>query len=179
MRLRKSAFFTFCCSLIPGAGEMYMGFYKQGISLMSLFFGAFALGGWMGAEIVLAFLPVIWFFSFFHTHNLRGMTEDEFFKQEDRYFLMQDFSLADADEFFQKNKKVIAVALIFWGACMLTQICMDLLNPFFDGFLWDLAWRLNDNAAKIIVALGVVLGGFHILRKNKAVENEDAEGTEL
>ena len=35
---KKNKFFTFCFSLFPGAGEMYMGFMKAGVSLMLLFF---------------------------------------------------------------------------------------------------------------------------------------------
>ena len=30
---KKSKFFTFMFSFIPGAAEMYMGFMKQGVSL--------------------------------------------------------------------------------------------------------------------------------------------------
>ena len=36
---RKNSFFTFLFSFVPGAGEMYMGFMKQGLSLMTLFLG--------------------------------------------------------------------------------------------------------------------------------------------
>ena len=34
MTRKKNGFWTFVCSLVPGAGEMYMGFFKQGLSLM-------------------------------------------------------------------------------------------------------------------------------------------------
>ena len=30
MTRKKGKFLTFCCSLIPGAGEMYLGFLKTG-----------------------------------------------------------------------------------------------------------------------------------------------------
>ena len=39
---KKSKGWTFICSLLPGAGEMYMGFMKQGAVLMTLFFGCCA-----------------------------------------------------------------------------------------------------------------------------------------
>ena len=38
MSRKKSKGWTFICSLLPGAGEMYMGFMKQGVSIMGLFF---------------------------------------------------------------------------------------------------------------------------------------------
>ena len=33
---KKSGFIAFICSMVPGAGEMYLGFMKEGLSLMSL-----------------------------------------------------------------------------------------------------------------------------------------------
>ena len=39
MQKQKRGFWLFIFSLIPGAGEMYMGFKKQGISIMFLFWG--------------------------------------------------------------------------------------------------------------------------------------------
>ena len=35
MTKKKNGFLAFCFSLIPGAGEMYMGFMKQGASIMA------------------------------------------------------------------------------------------------------------------------------------------------
>lgn len=174
MKNKKSLFFTFCCSLVPGAGEMYMGLYKQGISLMILFFGVGAIGGWTGVEVLWAIAPVVWFFSFFHTHNLRSMPEDEFLEEKDRYFLFQDFDMANADDFLKRNKKIIAIALILWGICMLVQICMNLLDPFFGGFLWELAWRMNGNTGRIIVAVAMLLCGFYLLkRRNEEITEEE------
>ena len=73
MTNRKNGFWTFVFSLCPGAGEMYMGLYKQGISLMVLFWGLGIICGWAHLELLWFLEPVIWFYSFFHVHNLRGM----------------------------------------------------------------------------------------------------------
>ena len=37
MTKKKSGFLAFCFSLLPGAGEMYMGFMKHGVGIMALF----------------------------------------------------------------------------------------------------------------------------------------------
>ena len=39
MQKQKRGFWLFIFSLIPGAGEMYMGFKKQGLSIMLMFWG--------------------------------------------------------------------------------------------------------------------------------------------
>ena len=51
MKKQKHGFWVFIFSLIPGAGEMYMGFKKQGISIMLLFWGTIALASITGLEI--------------------------------------------------------------------------------------------------------------------------------
>lgn len=45
MTKKKSGFLTFCFSLMPGAGEMYMGFMKQGVSIMAFFWLLIFFGG--------------------------------------------------------------------------------------------------------------------------------------
>ena len=37
MPRKKSKFLTFCFSFVPGFGEMYLGFFKMGISLIGIF----------------------------------------------------------------------------------------------------------------------------------------------
>ena len=53
MQKQKRGFWLFIFSLIPGAGEMYMGFKKQGISIMFLFWMA---GHVSPRDMVLQFL---------------------------------------------------------------------------------------------------------------------------
>ena len=57
MKKQKHGFWVFIFSLIPGAGEMYMGFKKQGISIMLLFWGAIALASITGLGWLAMFLP--------------------------------------------------------------------------------------------------------------------------
>ncbi|WMI81628.1 hypothetical protein [Anaerotignum sp. MB30-C6] len=173
MTNKKNTFFTFCCSLVPGAGEMYMGLYKQGISLMLVFWGVGAIGGWAGLELLWAIIPVVWFYSFFHTHNLRSMSEEEFSSVEDKYLIYNDFDLDQADEALKRNKKVVAGALIFFGVCMVVQMGMNLVDPYFNGVLWEIAHRLNRNAVRIIVAVAAIWGGLHLLRGTKAETTEE------
>ena len=83
MKKQKHGFWVFIFSLIPGAGEMYMGFKKQGLSIMLLFWGSIALASITGLGWLAMFLPVIWFYSFFNVHNLKSLSEEEFYSVED------------------------------------------------------------------------------------------------
>ena len=66
MANKKNGFWTFIFSLIPGAGEMYMGFFKQGLSLMGLCAVVSIVASFLGIEELMILLPLIWFYSFFH-----------------------------------------------------------------------------------------------------------------
>ena len=84
MTRKKNRLFTFCCSLLPGAGEMYLGFFKHGISVMSLFFLLLTCSGALFPPIM--FLsPVLWFYSFLHFNQLVTNPDDEFYNVEDDY----------------------------------------------------------------------------------------------
>ena len=90
MQKQKKGFLLFISSLIPGAGEMYMGFFKQGISIMTLFWAIIAIAGGLNISSLVIFLPVLWFYSFFHVHNLKELPEEEFYAIEDNYILHLD-----------------------------------------------------------------------------------------
>ena len=55
MQKQKKGFLLFISSLIPGAGEMYMGFFKQGISIMTLFWAIIAIAGGLNISSLVIF----------------------------------------------------------------------------------------------------------------------------
>ena len=66
----KNGFLTFCCAFIPGAGQMYQGYMKRGLSLIL----TACLIGMVSSLLnpVLLLLVVVWMYSFFDTFNLRA-----------------------------------------------------------------------------------------------------------
>lgn len=134
MTNKKSKFLTFFISMIPGAGEMYLGFYKAGASIMVLFFGGFAVFGYL-FQPFLSFLPVLWFYSFFHTHNLNSMPDDEFYALEDDYlFHIQPNQLASL---VKKYRKPLAFLLIFMGVNMIWDNVTNILSAIARWFIWS------------------------------------------
>ncbi len=67
---RPAAFWLVLCSLIPGAGHMYLGWQRRGLELMSMFFAAVYLTYSLNLNLFLFTLPVIWFYSFFDALQL-------------------------------------------------------------------------------------------------------------
>ena len=65
--MKKNSFFAFCFAFIPGAGQMYLGMMKRGVSLMLAFSVISVAAGFLYLPILTVFLPVLWFFAFFDT----------------------------------------------------------------------------------------------------------------
>lgn len=175
MKKQKRGFINFICSLIPGAGEMNMGFEKQGLSIMTVFWGIIALAFLLRMEWILTILPVIWFYSFFHTHNLKNLSEEAFAAEEDRYLFNLEYIVENKEELFRKYRVLIAGALILIGASLVTREIAEL-------FWKIIPFYLHDTASKIIrfllsagIGTAIIVAGVKMLRK-KEDEAEQSEG---
>ena len=177
MTNQKNRFFTFVVSCCPGAGEMYMGLYKQGIGLMGLFFGVGAFVAWLGlGEFLLFICPIIWFYSFFHTHSLRGMSEEAFAEVEDRFFF-EDYVDWNRDwQFTKKHRRLFGVVLLVVALSVLWREAMYLLGDFF--YVPDFLWGVSRSVPQIIIAILILAAALHFMREPKetpAVTEEMAE----
>ena len=50
---------------------------------MTLAFASIAISSWMGIEVLFFICIIVWCYSFFHVHNLRGLSEEEFQQVEE------------------------------------------------------------------------------------------------
>lgn len=171
---KKSSFLTFIFSLLPGAGQMYMGFMKRGISLMFLFFFTIFVGALLRTSLVLLILPILWFYSFFDTHNLRAMPDDEFYAMEDDYILFPDF-MKDKTKLLQsKYKNIIALVLIFIGISILWNNLFDMFNWILPHYFADIARHFGDTFLELIVGAAIIAFGVYLIRgKKKELDEQD------
>lgn len=173
MRKQKHGFWVFIFSLIPGAGEMYMGFKKQGISIMLLFWGSIALASITGLGWLAMFLPVIWFYSFFNVHNLKSLSEEEFYSVDDNYILHMDQFSGNMGKFLQKHRNVTAWVLILFGICILWSRFTALLYLIVPVELADYAYEICNNLPQIVIAAGIIAAGVYLLSQQKKNLRED------
>jgi hypothetical protein len=68
---KKSKFWAFIFSLIPGVGYLYLGMMNRGLQTMVLFFGSIFIAGLIGFEELMALVaPVVIFYSVFDTQQM-------------------------------------------------------------------------------------------------------------
>ena len=169
MNNQKNRFWTFILSLMPGAGEMYFGLYRQGVSLMLLFFVILLIPLILQVSALSLLCVILWFYSFLHTHNLRSMPLDEFCQLEDRYLWE---GLSHTFQWNNRNKTVVAVALIVIGAFLLWENLFAWLGWFFGGFLGNFFYRLPRAVIGVLVLL---LGIWLITGKKRELDQEERQ----
>lgn len=176
MTRKKNKFLTFCCSLIPGAAHMYMGFMKMGISLMSVFWITIFLAATFRMDVILLILPIIWFYSFFDANNKNTIDDEEFYQLEDDYLFHFNQFEQIQKLWNKKGNTIIALFLIFGGIYLLIH---PIINWLFDNSLIpypqrDMIWDLYNSTPQIFLAVVIIIIGIRLIRGKKQ-EYQDAE----
>ena len=176
MTRQRRGLLTFIFSLMPGAGEMYMGFFKQGASIMLAFFGICAVASISGLSAIIIILPVIWFYSFFHVHNLASMPEENFCTLEDHIIFTEDEQLK-MNLHSKKAQKIFAVILIVIGAFSLWDIFTDLLYSILPDAATNFVYRVSHAVPQCLIALLLIyLGMILIIGKKKELDEMPEAG---
>lgn len=184
MKKKKNRFWLFILSLWPGAGHMYMGFMKMGLSFT---LGFMILCMIVGVTNIGAFavLPItLYIYSFFHANNLGGLDDESFMAVEDEYLFGLGSLKNQPVKIDQKVRKAVAVVLIVVGIYMLWNVLFELLRSFFG---WDnpviraVYYFMRDDVPRAVIGIAIICFGVILLRGKKAVveEIDDKQGQQV
>lgn len=126
---KRSKFWTVVFAMLPGAGHMFNGFMKKGVSIMGLFFMMWFIASWLNLGALTLLTPVVWFYAFFDCINLRFQEDEDFYSQYDDYV----FDISAVKQLNLENprlKSVIGIGLIIVGV-------YALWNNVILHFLWN------------------------------------------
>lgn len=159
--MKKSLFLTFCFSFIPGAGQMYQGYMKKGMSLMALLGLSIAIASLTNINIFIIPIPLIFAYAFFDTYNLRNKigTQNE---EKDR-IIWENEEIEKLLDSFRTTKKnnFIGICLILIGTyILLNSVFMNIaiqydLQIFIDAFRIIRRYLAPTIIAAISIALGI------------------------
>lgn len=174
MTRKRNGFWLFVFSFLPGAGEMYMGFMKQGTTLMGAFFLLVFLASWLNIGPLLFVLPVLWCYGFFHAHNLRNMPDEEFYEVEDDYLFHLDQILPKETNLSNKSRSVMAAVLIVIGAALLWNNFGSVMRWILPSYIRDWYWRISHMIPQVIVAILFIALGIWLIRgKKKELDEQE------
>lgn len=124
--MKKNGILTLLFAFIPGAGQMYQGYMKRGLSLV-LMAAAISMAAMLIPPIAFALL-VVFMYSFFDTFNLRAQISMGTAPEDDYlvHFDPQDKRLA---RMMMESHKLVGWCLIATGALIAyEQIIMNTLG---------------------------------------------------
>ena len=188
---KKNKILTFLFACIPGAGHMYLGFMKMGLSFMTLFFlimGLAALADnilYVLTGPILMILPVIWFYTFFDCINKNGASDEEFASYQD-HFLFTDIpelnQLKWNPNLFHSRvpRTVVGFILLLSGISMFSRNMLWMLGWDYDNLIYRILSRFFDYLPQVAISLAVIaLGIWLIAGKRRELKREYQEIKEL
>ena len=183
--MKKNGILTLLFACIPGAGQMYQGYMKRGLSLITMFCLFIILGSTTGLDALVVGCIVVYMYSFFDTLNLRAQLAAEKAPEDDYlvHFDPQDKRLA---RMMMDSHKLLGWGLIALGALVAYQnILMNTLG--------DIVWRwgqsspffralylMMDQLPEVVVCVALIICGAWLVRgpKGKKVHRKKAEEPE-
>lgn len=176
MKKKKNRFWLFIFSLCPGAGHMYMGFMKMGLSFLLGFLLSCALVSLTGLDVFAVIPATIYIYAFFHANNIGSLDDAGFYALEDAYLFGFDSIGSPRLRLEGKSRSIAAVVLILIGIFMLSNLGFDVLwhyvgndNPVMRLFYYT----VRDVVPRVLMAIAVIWFGIYLLRGKKAVLKDE------
>lgn len=183
--MKKNGILTLLFACVPGAGQMYQGYMKRGLSLITMFCLFIIVGDTIGLNALAIGSIIVFMYSFFDTFNLRAQLAAEK-APEDDYLVHFNWHDARMTQFMGESHKLVGWGLIALGAIVFyNNIIMRVLG--------DVMWRwgqnnpifraiylMLDSLPQIVVCVVLIVCGMWLVRgpKNKKGKQPPEEETE-
>ena len=169
---RKHGLLLFIAACIPGCGEMYQGYMKRGISILTAFCAVFALAVFLEIGALAVLMIPLWLFSFFDSYNLRGQTDAQAESNPDAYlFGLSDMDSRRMSDLLRKRHSLVGWGLVILGVYVFYTTAADWVTDFFYQFFdaWWIGRILSYDVPRLAVTVGIIaLGGWFIRGPKKA-----------
>ena len=167
---KKSGFIAFICSMVPGAGEMYLGFMKEGTSIMCLAYAIFLIGAWLDMSWLVSGVIILWFYSLFNVHNKVSLSDEEFYALEDEY-LFRFEQIFPRNGLNRRQSKVFGWLLLFFGISVIWKSSirnlLAILQTYVSSDFADIVGNYLYNIPRFVVAAILIVSGIRMILKKK------------
>lgn len=132
--MQKNGFLTLCFSFIPGAGQMYQGYMKRGLTQVLLFVIPLMIGG-VFLPVLMVLSAVVYMYSFFDSLNLHAQLRQGVVP-EDTFLFSWDGG-EDLARLVDRRHHLIGWCLVALGVAGLYQ---SFMRPWLDRLVDLIGW---------------------------------------
>ncbi len=173
MKKKKSKFWSFWLSFVPGCVEMYMGFLKRGVSMFALFVAIIAVATFLNIGELMFFDLIVWVYAFFSARNLVHLEDSEIAMLQDDYLFNVDGLSVLGSKLAGKYRSFVAVLLIVFGSVMLLRVLLNMLRGLVPDYILEWVRILSNYLPQLVIGLGIVALGMWLIRGKKQELLED------
>lgn len=180
--MQKNGILTFLFAFIPGAGQMYQGYMKRGLSLILMCCAICMVAALISPAAF--FLIVVWMYSFFDTFNLRAQIATGTAPTDD-YLVHFDPKDKRLVQMMLDSHKLVGWMLIAFGVLIAYEnILMNALNdlmwrwgkdnPFFRAF-----YLVMDQLPQVVVCVALIVCGIWLVKGPKAGRKNPSDDSDF
>ena len=173
--MKKNGILTLLFAFVPGAGQMYQGYMKRGLSLITLFCVGIMAGVLLLEPLAIPAL-IVWMYSFFDTFNLRAQIIAENAPADD-YLVHINWKDKRMQDFMMDSHKLLGWGLIALGGLVayeniIMRVFGDVMwrwgqnNPFFRA-----VYLMLDELPEIVICVALIVCGLWLVRGPKGKKN--------
>ena len=170
--MKKNGILTLLFACIPGAGQMYQGYMKRGLSLITMFCLFIIVGSATGLDALVVGCIVVYMYSFFDTFNLRAQIIAENAPADD-YLVHINWKDKRMQDFMMDSHKLLGWGLIALGGLVayenvIMRVFGDVMwrwgqnNPVFRAF-----YLMLDELPQIVTCVALIVCGLWLVRGPK------------
>lgn len=169
--MRKSGFWTVLFAFIPGAGQMYQGYMKRGLSMGLLVVLPFALAMFIGMDALIFPCLILYMYNFFDALNLRSQLLLGTAPADD---FMLHWGGDDLGRLFSTRHHLVGWALVLVGVFTLYN---NFLSPWlwnfiqmafgYDSVVYIVVSNLLHSLPNLVVAIALIGVGMWLVKGNR------------
>lgn len=147
----------------------------MGLSLMSMFFGIIVAASILNLDRCSACSNCM-VYSFFHVHNLAGLSDEEFYAVEDDYLFHLSGEGEKDKSFVKRYRTIIAVVLILLGIMLIwNSFYWMIANLIPDETVWVLQ-EISYRLPRLLAGIAIIAAGIYLVHgKKKSLEEEETK----